>query len=154
MNPVHNIACCLRFSLILSSHLLVGRPSSILVSGFPTEVLYAFLLSLVYVEFRWSIVSGLWPVQIANAKWWPFVCSYTFSSMESYPSGTTESKANTQNTLSLKRLTKLPNECLTLLFRIWEVPGSIFGLGSGYLDWCLSWFFSGPPGKSRDITLN
>jgi hypothetical protein len=46
MNPVNNIARCLRFSLILSSHLFVGRPSSILVSGFPTEVLYAFLLSL------------------------------------------------------------------------------------------------------------
>jgi len=35
----------LRFFLILSSHLHLGLPSGLFLSGFPTKILYAFLLS-------------------------------------------------------------------------------------------------------------
>jgi len=35
----------LKIVLILSSHLRLGLPSALFPSGFPTEVLYAFLIS-------------------------------------------------------------------------------------------------------------
>jgi hypothetical protein len=42
-NPSHLIS--LRSILILSTHLRLGLPSGLFPSGFPTNILYAFLLS-------------------------------------------------------------------------------------------------------------
>jgi hypothetical protein len=38
----------LRYILILSIHLRLGLPSGLFTSGFPTNILYAFLLPLLY----------------------------------------------------------------------------------------------------------
>jgi hypothetical protein len=45
-------------------------------------------------------------------------------------------------------------EWLVLLLCIREVPGSNLGPETGYPDWDFSWFFSVPPEKFRDSTLN
>jgi hypothetical protein len=42
-------------------------------------------------------------------------------------------------------------EWLTILLRIWEVPGS--NLETGYPCWGFSWFFSVPTGEFRISTL-
>jgi hypothetical protein len=42
-NPHHSIP--LRFILILSTHLRLGLPGGLFPSGFPTNILYAFLFS-------------------------------------------------------------------------------------------------------------
>jgi hypothetical protein len=42
-NPMPPQPVCLRFTLIPSSHLRLGLPSSLFPSGFPTKIFYAFL---------------------------------------------------------------------------------------------------------------
>jgi hypothetical protein len=42
---------------------------------------------------------------------------------------------------------------LTLLLRIWKVPGSNICPESGYHDWSFSWIFSVIPEEFRDSTL-
>jgi hypothetical protein len=46
INPVHTILSYLRSILTLSSHLGLGLPSGLLPCGFPTKILYAFLIPL------------------------------------------------------------------------------------------------------------
>jgi hypothetical protein len=43
IDPVHTIPSYLRISLILSTHLHLGLPGGLFPSGFPTNILYAFL---------------------------------------------------------------------------------------------------------------
>jgi hypothetical protein len=45
INPIHAIPAYLRSILILSTHLRLRLPSGLLPSGFPTNILYAFLFS-------------------------------------------------------------------------------------------------------------
>jgi hypothetical protein len=44
-DPVHTTPSCLRSILILSTHLFHGLPSGLFPSGFPTNILYALLVS-------------------------------------------------------------------------------------------------------------
>jgi hypothetical protein len=46
INPVHTSPSYLRYILILSTHLHFGLPSGLHPSGFPTNILHAFLFSL------------------------------------------------------------------------------------------------------------
>jgi hypothetical protein len=43
-DPIHTIPSYLRSILILSTHLHLGLPSGLFPSGFPTNILYAFLV--------------------------------------------------------------------------------------------------------------
>jgi hypothetical protein len=44
-NPIHSIPSYLSKRSILSTHLRLGLPSGLFPSGFPTNILYAFLFS-------------------------------------------------------------------------------------------------------------
>jgi hypothetical protein len=46
INPVHTTPFSLSCILILSTHLRFGHPSSLFPSGFPTNILYAFLFPI------------------------------------------------------------------------------------------------------------
>jgi hypothetical protein len=49
-DPVHTIASYLskiRFNIVYLRHLRLGLPSGLFPSGFPTNILYAFLVSLI-----------------------------------------------------------------------------------------------------------
>jgi hypothetical protein len=43
INPIHTIPSYLRYVIILSTHVCLGLSSSLFPSGFPTNILYAFL---------------------------------------------------------------------------------------------------------------
>jgi hypothetical protein len=45
INSIHTIPCYLRSILIWSTHLCLGLPSGLFPSGFPTNILYAFIFS-------------------------------------------------------------------------------------------------------------
>jgi hypothetical protein len=47
INPIHTIPFYLRSIWILSTHLRLGLPSGLVPSGFPTNILYEFLFSLI-----------------------------------------------------------------------------------------------------------
>jgi hypothetical protein len=51
MNPALSTPSYLRSSLILSTHLRYGLHSGLFPSGFPTNILYAFLFSLIRATF-------------------------------------------------------------------------------------------------------
>jgi hypothetical protein len=45
MNPVHNFPPCFTKIILIPFHLRLGLPSGLFPSGFPTKLLYAFLIS-------------------------------------------------------------------------------------------------------------
>jgi hypothetical protein len=45
MNPIYTIPSYIRSILILSTHLCLGLPSDLFPTGFPTNILYVFVLS-------------------------------------------------------------------------------------------------------------
>jgi hypothetical protein len=51
INPIHTFPSYLRSILILSTYLRLGLPSGLFPSGFPTNILYAFLLSRIRATF-------------------------------------------------------------------------------------------------------
>jgi hypothetical protein len=53
-NPCHPIP--LRFILILFTHLRLGHSSGLYPSGFPTNILYAFLFSSIRATFRAHLI--------------------------------------------------------------------------------------------------
>jgi hypothetical protein len=50
INPIHTTPSYLRSILILSTHLCLGLPSGLFLSGFPTNILYAFLFCPVHAS--------------------------------------------------------------------------------------------------------
>jgi hypothetical protein len=50
-SPLHPFLISLRAILILSTHLRLGLPSGLFPSGFPTNILYVFLLSPIRATF-------------------------------------------------------------------------------------------------------
>jgi hypothetical protein len=55
-----------RSVLILSSHLCVGLPSNLFLSGFPTKIFYVFLISPMRAAYPKN--KGLWAVNVFSRK--------------------------------------------------------------------------------------
>jgi hypothetical protein len=90
IDPVHTTPSHLSQILILSTHLRLGLPSGLFLSGFPTNILYAFIFSpiratcpahlifldLVILDYIW------WKVQVMKLPIMQFcLASYHFISL-------------------------------------------------------------------------
>jgi hypothetical protein len=69
MHPLYTLATLLRPTLILFSHLSLGISRGLLRSGFPTKILYAFLISCACCTRLYPKVSGL-AAWSENCKWY------------------------------------------------------------------------------------
>jgi hypothetical protein len=56
INSVHTILSYLRSTLILSSHLRLGLPSGLFPSGFPINILYAFLFTPIHATYPAHVI--------------------------------------------------------------------------------------------------
>jgi hypothetical protein len=57
--PYHSDPISLRYTLILSTHLRLGLPSSLFPSGFPTNILYTFHFSSVRATGHFIIIKNI-----------------------------------------------------------------------------------------------
>jgi hypothetical protein len=79
IDPVHTITCYLRSMLIFSTHLRLGLPSGLFPSGFPTNILHAFLFSPIRRHaiipcniLTYKLIQCGRFNQLTVAWWWPY----------------------------------------------------------------------------------